>query len=82
MNVRVLFFAVTRDLAGTSEATLVVPGEAPTVADFVRHLEATYPDLSGRMATVRVAKNERFTKPEAPLADGDVLALIPPVSGG
>jgi molybdopterin converting factor small subunit len=52
------------------------------VADLVLHLEATYPELSGRMATVRVAQNERFAKPEAPLAEGDVLALIPPVSGG
>lgn len=82
MKVRVLFFAATRDLAGTSEATLTVPGTAPTVGDFVRHLEATYPELSGRMGTVRVAQNERFTKLEAPLAEGDVLALIPPVSGG
>jgi len=82
MKVRVLFFAATRDLAGTSEAALTVPGSAPTVADFVLHLEATYPELSGRMSTVRVAQNERFAKPEAPLAEGDVLALIPPVSGG
>jgi molybdopterin converting factor subunit 1 len=82
MKVRVLFFAATRDLAGASEATVTVPGSAPTVADLVLHLEATYPELSGRMATVRVAQNERFAKPEARLADGDVLALIPPVSGG
>lgn len=83
MRVRVLFFAVTRDLAGTSEAVLEVRSEgAPTVGDFVRTIEATYPELAGRMGTVRVARNERFSKPDDLLAEDDVLALVPPVSGG
>ena len=28
------------------------------------------------------AVNERFAEPSTPLAEGDVLALLPPVSGG
>ena len=82
VKVRALFFAVTRDLAGTDEATIDVPGEAPTVADFVHAIEADYPELRGRMASVRVARNERFSAPSVVLAEGDVLALVPPVSGG
>lgn len=82
MKVRALFFAVTRDLAGTDEATVDVPGQAPTVADFVRAIEAEYPDLQGRMGSVRIARNERFSLESAALAEGDVLALVPPVSGG
>ncbi len=82
MQVQALFFAVTRDLAGVAEATVDVPGDAPTVADFVRALEATYPGLAGRMATVRIAQNERFASLDVALAEGDVLALVPPVSGG
>jgi len=82
MKVSVLFFAVTRDLAGTSEASLDVPGGAPTVADLVVTLEAEYPELRGRMGAVRIAKNERFAKPDEALHEGDVIALVPPVSGG
>ncbi len=82
MNVRVLFFAATRDLAGHAEAALDLPAPAPTVEDFVRHIEATYPELAGRMGTVRIAQNERFVASDARLAEGDVLALVPPVSGG
>lgn len=82
MKVRVLFFAVTRDLAGTDEASLEVPGEAPRVADLVPLLEATYPELAGRMGHVRIARNERFATHDERLADGDVVALVPPVAGG
>ncbi len=82
MKVQALFFAVTRDLAGTDEAELEVPGERPTVADFVRAVEAAYPNLAGRMASVRIARNERFSSLDVALTEGDVLALVPPVSGG
>jgi sulfur-carrier protein len=82
MRVQALFFAVTRDLAGVAEASVELTDEAPTVGDFVRAIEATYPGLAGRMESVRIARNERFAALDAPLADGDVLALVPPVSGG
>ncbi|MBL9111383.1 MAG: MoaD/ThiS family protein, partial [Myxococcales bacterium] len=36
----------------------------------------------GRMGSVRIAKNERFAKPDEALHEGDVIALVPPVSGG
>lgn len=81
MKLRVLFFAVTRELAGTTEAEVVL-GEGATVGDFVRHVEATWPNLAGRMSGVRIARNERFAELHVALADGDVLALVPPVSGG
>lgn len=81
MKLRVLFFAVTRELAGTAEAEVELAAGA-TVADFVAHVEATWPNLAGRMSSVRIARNERFAEPHAALSDGDVLALVPPVSGG
>jgi molybdopterin synthase sulfur carrier subunit len=82
VKVSVLFFAVTRDLAGAPEATLDLSGEAPTVADLVDVLERTYAELRGRMAAVRIAKNERFARLDERLHEGDVIALVPPVSGG
>ncbi len=82
MKVRVLFFAVTRDLAGTDEAWLTLAGDAPTVDDFVALVESTYEGLRGRMVHVRIARNERFATRAETLAEGDVMALVPPVAGG
>lgn len=45
-------------------------------------LEHTKPALRGRLGSVRVAVDEEFTDTSAPLRDGQVVALIPPVSGG
>lgn len=81
MNVRVLFFAVTRDLAGVDEATLELASGAK-IADFVGAIEARYEGLRGRMSHVRIARNERFARDDEALAEGDVLALVPPVAGG
>jgi molybdopterin converting factor small subunit len=38
--------------------------------------------LRGRLQAVRVAVNEEFVERSCELRSGDVVALIPPVSGG
>ncbi len=82
MRVSVLFFAVTRELAGSAETTVELPDCSPTIAALVAALEDRYLGLRGRMVSVRIAKNERFAGPHELLRDGDVVALVPPVSGG
>ncbi|HEY2514147.1 MAG TPA: molybdopterin converting factor subunit 1 [Polyangiaceae bacterium] len=82
MHVTVLYFAAVRDIAGASEEKVELPGEVRDVAAFVRWVEARHPGLAGRMGSVRIAKNERFARNDEALAEGDVLALIPPVAGG
>jgi molybdopterin converting factor subunit 1 len=81
VKVRVLYFAVTRDLAGTSEEELELD-EGSTIATARRAIEAKHPTLSASDARLRVAKNEAFATDSESLAQGDVLALIPPVAGG
>ena len=82
MNVRVLYFAGARDVAGVAEETCALPATVVTVRDFVRFVGERHPELAPRMESVRVARNERFADADEHLADGDVLALIPPVAGG
>ncbi len=82
MRVQVLYFAAVAELSGRDEESLDLPREVGTVADFVRHLEGVHPALVGRLAAVRVARNEVFARSDEALAEGDVLALIPPVAGG
>ena len=82
MQVRVLYFAVIREIVGREEEDVSLPDPVTTVAAFIAWLEEARPELAGRMASVRVARNECFARAEEHLAAGDVLALIPPVAGG
>jgi molybdopterin synthase sulfur carrier subunit len=82
MRVRVLYFAAVRDLVGVAEEARDLPAGVGTVGAFVAWLEAARPELGGRLASVRVARNEEFAAAGDALADGDTLALIPPVAGG
>jgi molybdopterin converting factor subunit 1 len=82
MNVRVLYFAGVRDAIGVAEETLELPENVATVGELARFIAERYEPLRERMASVRVARNERFADDSERIADGDVLALIPPVSGG
>jgi len=86
-HVRVLLFAGLREAAGWGERSLVVPaGATPEQLWQQLDLEAAWPAAGapGREpgANVRVAINQRFASADTPLADGDELAFLPPISGG
>jgi molybdopterin converting factor small subunit len=53
-----------------------------TVADLRGHLSARHAAYAARREHVRIARNESFADDDERLADGDVVALIPPVAGG
>ena len=81
LNVRVLLFSVLRDGVGAGElSTAVEPGA--TGADLLDRLAAAYPAVALHRSVVRLAINRRYAPSDTPLADGDEVALITPVSGG
>jgi molybdopterin converting factor subunit 1 len=82
LQIQVLYFAATRELAGTPAEDLTLPPDVRTLAQLFDHLVRVHPALHGRLASVRAARNEQFAAPEEPLAEGDTVALIPPVAGG
>jgi molybdopterin converting factor subunit 1 len=71
-----------RDLVGKDEEALALAPEVKTIGDFARWLEENRPPLAGRLGAVRFARNEEFATSSDAIADGDVIALIPPVAGG
>ena len=81
MRVRVRLFAIQRELAGTRELTLELPDRG-TIEDAWAALVARYPALAPGRSFVRFARNADYAEPSHELADGDELAVIPPVSGG
>ena len=81
VRVRVRLFAIQRELAGTRFVELDL-AEGDTVADGWDALVARFPVLAPGRDSVRFARNSDYADPAEPLADGDELAVIPPVSGG
>jgi len=81
MNVRLLFFASLKDIVGARELRFDLPADA-TVADLLSRLEASYPRLKDYRQVVLTAINEEYVGKTARIADGDEVAIFPPVSGG
>ena len=80
--VSVLYFAALRDLAHTPEEQVGLSHTPSSVAELLSELETRHGELKGRLQSVRVAVNEEFVALDAQLSGGEVVALIPPVSGG
>ena len=81
IHVRVRLFALQRELAGTREVSLDLPEPASIEAAWDA-LVARHPVLAPGRPSVRFARNGVYADATDSLADGDELAMIPPVSGG
>ncbi|AGK56096.1 molybdopterin converting factor subunit 1 [Bacillus sp. 1NLA3E] len=75
---KVMFFAHLRDAVGAE--FLMLPLSGKTVAEVKNMLVEKYPVL--KLDTVMTAINEEFATNDEVMNDGDVIAFIPPVSGG
>src|SRR5689334_10295058 len=81
LRVRVRLFAIQRELAGTKEIPLELPAGA-TIEDAWTAVLTRHPVLAPGRPSLRFARNGDYADAETPLADGDEVAFIPPVSGG
>jgi len=78
--VTVRTFASLRELSTVRcELTLA---EGSTLADAWTELLGRFPRIEPHRPYVRAARNGAYAGWEEPLADGDVVAFLPPVSGG
>jgi MoaD family protein len=81
IHVRVRLFALQRELAGAREVPLDLPEPASIEAAW-EALVSRYPVLAPGRPSVRFARNGVYAEASDALADGDEVAMIPPVSGG
>lgn len=81
MNVTIKFFARTREAVGTGLLKRNLADQA-TVTDLMEALQQEFPKLVEVVPHTVVAVNQEFANPDTRLAEGDEVALFPPVSGG
>jgi molybdopterin synthase catalytic subunit len=81
VRVKVLFFGMLKDIVGRSEELLDLGPEA-RVGSVFEHYAQLHPKLRDMHRSVLLARNRQFSPASDPLAEGDEVALLPPVSGG
>jgi sulfur-carrier protein len=78
---RVLFFAQLQDVTGCDAVELALPSPLNREQLWAMLLEK-FPGLLAHRGNIRLARNWEYADAETHFADGDEVALIPPVSGG
>jgi MoaE-MoaD fusion protein len=81
VHVKLLYFAIVREIIGQSEESREVKPDQ-TVGQLFDELAVDYPAIQRLRRSILFMVNEEYANPDQPLRDGDVIALIPPVSGG
>lgn len=80
MNIKTLFFGITADLVQNSELQISVD-ENSSIVDFKLILKNKFPQLEN-LNSYAIAVNEEYAEDDLTLKNGDIVAIIPPVSGG
>lgn len=83
--VHLLYFAWLRAKIGTAEEELALPSQVSDVKSLLEWLKSRgpgYAEALKDLGTVRVAVNQDYVGPEHKIADGDEVAIFPPVTGG
>jgi molybdopterin converting factor subunit 1 len=77
---KILFFAQLREVVGVAEAELEADGVGAVA--LWELLLARWPELGLHYKQTRLARNGVYAGVNEVFAEGDEVALIPPVSGG
>ena len=80
MKIQLLFFGITTDLVGRNSQTYSIK-EGTSINDLKNILIADYPNLKN-INEFAIAVNEEYANEVVIIKEGDVVAIIPPVSGG
>jgi len=77
---RIQTFAAASEIVGGNHCRLELPDGA-TVSDLRAGLQDAYPAFN-ELVSFAIARNEVYALDDEVLEPGDILVVIPPVSGG
>lgn len=83
--IELLYFAWVRERIGKDGERVELPPQVATVAALLDWLEGrgeSYRTALAERDRLRVAVNQCFAAPGAPVRSGDEVAIFPPVTGG
>jgi MoaE-MoaD fusion protein len=81
MKLKVLFFGTAHDVTGFGEEQLEI-ADGQTLGDLRRRYNGRFPRFREMDGALVAAVNQEVREAAWPLADGDEVAFLPPVSGG
>ena len=80
MKIKILFFGVTTDLVQKSTSEEILQSNS-SLTEFKNYLVSKYPKLKN-INSYAIAVNESYATDAVIIKENDVVAIIPPVSGG
>ena len=80
MKINLLLFGITADLIGKSTLDFEILENA-TVGALKSALQSQFTQLNN-LKSYAIAVNEKYAKDDLTIQENDVVAIIPPVSGG
>ncbi len=81
MRVRVVYFGILREMAGHEHESVEL-ADGARLAELYSDLQQRIPGLNKFANSIALSINYEYATLDAPLHDGDEVALLPPVSGG
>jgi MoaD family protein len=81
LRVQVRYYASLRRATGR-EAEVMYMDDGAAVGDVVTKASASYPHIAEMNPSILTACNSKYASRDQELADGDIVDLMPPVSGG
>jgi molybdopterin synthase sulfur carrier subunit len=82
---RILYFAWLRQKTGIDSEEVEMPSHITDVAGLIEWLKERNENFAEALSdfeSIRVAVNQEFAEPDAPVAQGDEVAIFPPMTGG
>jgi molybdopterin converting factor subunit 1 len=80
VKIKILFFGIVRDLVGENSIVLELNSEL-SIKNFQKILKDKFTGLTD-VESFAFAVNEEYVTGDYKLNENDVVAIIPPVSGG
>jgi molybdopterin synthase catalytic subunit len=81
VQVKVIYFGILRELAGTQQESVAL-AEGATAGELFAELKTRHPQLEQFAKSIALAVNLEYADSKRVLNAKDEVALIPPVSGG